>query len=130
MTVNEHVAVFPDASVAVTVTVVTPNGNVDPDGGTATTVTPGQLSLAFNLKFTTAEHWFGSFGVVIFAGHLITGGCESFTVTVKLQFDEFFDASLTLHETVVVPIGKVDPEAGAHIGLPTSGQLSLTVGAV
>ena len=46
VTVKEQVAVLPDVSVAVAVTVVVPFGNVDPDGGFATTVTPGQLSLA------------------------------------------------------------------------------------
>ena len=43
-TVNEQVAVLPEASVAVQVTVVTPIGNIDPDGGVHATVTPGQLS--------------------------------------------------------------------------------------
>jgi hypothetical protein len=46
VTVNEQVAVFPDVSVAVAVTVVVPFGNAVPDGGLLTTVTPGQLSLA------------------------------------------------------------------------------------
>ena len=46
VTVNEHVAVLPLASVAVQVTVVVPTGKVDPDAGEQTTVTPGQLSEA------------------------------------------------------------------------------------
>jgi hypothetical protein len=46
VTVNVHCDVLPDASVAVAVTVVVPLGNVDPDAGLATTVTPGQLSVA------------------------------------------------------------------------------------
>jgi hypothetical protein len=66
---------------------------------------------------------------VIFAGQLIVGGCVSFTVTVNEQLDEFPDASSTLQVTVVVPFGKVDPDAGLHVGAPTPGQLSLTVGA-
>jgi len=45
VTGNVHVAVFPAVSVAVQVTVVVPVGNIDPDGGTQATVTPGQLSL-------------------------------------------------------------------------------------
>jgi uncharacterized lipoprotein YbaY len=44
--VKEQVPVFPDASVAVQLTVVTPTGNVDPDAGAHTIVTPGQLSVA------------------------------------------------------------------------------------
>ena len=46
VTVNEHVPVFADASVAVHVTVVTPTGKDDPDNGAHTTVAPGQLSEA------------------------------------------------------------------------------------
>ena len=46
VTVKLHVAVLPDASVAVQVTVVTPTLKHVPDGGTHTTVTPGQLSVA------------------------------------------------------------------------------------
>ncbi len=61
VTVNEQVDVLPDASVAVLVTVVVPFGNVEPDAGLETTVTPGQLSVAVTLKFTTAEHFPGSF---------------------------------------------------------------------
>ena len=46
VTVNEHVAVLPEASVAVQVTTVVPVGKQEPDGGLQTTVTPGQLSEA------------------------------------------------------------------------------------
>lgn len=46
VTVKEQLAVLPDASVAVLVTVVVPFGKVEPEGGLLTTVTPGQLSLA------------------------------------------------------------------------------------
>ena len=65
------------------------------------------------------------------AGHPFgnTGGCVSFTVTVKLHIDILLDESLTVHVTVVVPFGNVDPEAGLQVGAPTPGQLSLTVGA-
>src|SRR5262245_60244369 len=44
VTENEQLAVFPDESVAVHVTVVTPGGSAVPDGGTHATVAPGQLS--------------------------------------------------------------------------------------
>ena len=62
-------------------------------------------------------------------GHTIVGGCVSLTVTVNEQFDEFPDESLTLQVTVVAPFGNVAPDAGAHEGAPTPGQLSLTAGA-
>ncbi len=44
VTVNVHVAVLPEASVAVQVTVVMPVGKQEPDGGLQAKVTPGQLS--------------------------------------------------------------------------------------
>ena len=44
VTVNAHAPVLPVASVAVQLTVVTPTGNVEPDAGTHTIPTPGQLS--------------------------------------------------------------------------------------
>src|SRR2546423_5710460 len=53
-TVKLHVAVFPELSVAVQVTVVVPTGNAAPEGGLQTTVTPGQLSVAVAEKLTTA----------------------------------------------------------------------------
>ena len=53
----------------------------------------------------------------------------SLTVTVKPQLAEFPDASVTLQVTVVVPFANVEPEAGAHVGVPTPVQLSLTAGA-
>jgi hypothetical protein len=46
VTVKLQVAVLPEASVAVQVTVVTPIFKQVPDGGTHATVTPGQLSSA------------------------------------------------------------------------------------
>ena len=67
----------------------------------------------------------------MFAGHAIDGGWVSFTVTVKLQLDLFggVAASLTEQVTVVTPFANVDPDAGTQVGVPTPGQLSLTVGA-
>ena len=55
--VKLHVAVFIDESVAVQVTVIVPVGMHEPDGGLQTTVTPGQLSVAVVVKFTTWQAW-------------------------------------------------------------------------
>ena len=74
VTVKEQLAVLPEASVAVAVTVVVPFGKVEPDGGFATTVTPGQLSLAVTLKLANAEHSPGAQGTLMFAGHEMLGG--------------------------------------------------------
>jgi hypothetical protein len=45
LTLNVHVWVLPDASVAVQVTVVVPAGNVVPEAGLQLAVAPGQLSV-------------------------------------------------------------------------------------
>ena len=126
---------FPDESVAVHVTVVVPAGNTEPDGGLHTTVGGGgQLSVAVGGTYVTVAVVVNGHDTcaafVIPAGHPInTGGCVSFTVTVKLHMLMLFDESFTVQVTVVVPFWKVDPEAGVHVGAPTPGQLSLTVGA-
>jgi hypothetical protein len=134
LTVKLHVAVLPDVSVAVQVTVVTPTLKHPPDGGTHATVTPGQLSLATGFGNVTVvqpdpEHTFWSVIAVTFEGQVIEGGCVSLTVTVNVQLAVLADESDTLQVTVVVPFGKNDPEAGEHTGAPTPGQLSETVGA-
>ena len=46
VTVKLHVAVFPEVSVAVQLTVVVPFGKAVPEAGEQLVVTPGQLSLA------------------------------------------------------------------------------------
>ena len=127
VTVKVHVAVFPDASVAVQVTVVVPFGKAEPEAGEQLVVTPGQLSLAAGAKVTTAEHWPGSVDLVMFAGHAMVGLSVSLTVTVKVQVAVFPDVSVAVQVTVVVPFAKVEPEAGEQL-VVTPGQLSLAVG--
>jgi hypothetical protein len=73
VTLNEQVAVFPEASVAVQVTVFVPIGNVLPEEGAHKTVTPGQLSVADAVNVTAAPHTPGSLLTVIFDGQVITG---------------------------------------------------------
>ena len=65
----------------------------------------------------------------MFAGQVIDGGCVSLTVTVNEQLAVLFDESVTVHITVVVPVGNDEPDAGEQFGAPSPGQLSLTVGA-
>lgn len=83
VTVNWQLALLFDASVAVQVTVVVPFGNVEPVGGTQSTVTPGQLSVAVAEKLTTAEHRLGAVVVTMSPGHVIVGGAASLTLTVN-----------------------------------------------
>ena len=67
---------------------------------------------------------------LMLAGHVpMVGACVSFTVTVNEQVAEFPEASVTEQFTVVTPFENVEPEAGEQAGVPTPGQLSLTVGA-
>jgi hypothetical protein len=63
----------------------------------------------------------------MFAGQLIVHGGA--TVTVKLQVPVFLDESIPVQVTVVVPIGKQVPEAGAQFTVAPL-QLSLAVGVV
>ncbi len=77
-----QLAVLPDRSVAVLVTVFVPFGNVEPEGGLLTTVTVPQLSVAVTLKLTTAEHWPGSVPTTMLLGQVITGGTVSPAVKV------------------------------------------------
>ena len=129
VTVKLQVAVLPDASVAVAVTVVVPFGKFVPEGGLVTTLTPGQLSDAVTLKVTTLEHCPVAVVVTILAGQATVGACVSLIVTVNEQLAELPLASVTEQLTVVVPFGNVEPDDGLHTGEPTPGQLSLTVGA-
>jgi hypothetical protein len=87
------------------------------------------LSLAVAEKLTTAEHTFGSVGLVMLAGQLIVGFSVSLTVTVNWQLAVLFDASCAVHVTVVVPFGKVEPDGGLQLTV-APGQLSLADGVV
>src|SRR5260221_310923 len=83
-TVNEHLFVLPEVSVATQFTVVMPFGKVEPDGGAQTNATPGQLSAAVTVKVIfDAVHWSVSVERTMLAGQVIAGGCVSLTVTVN-----------------------------------------------
>ena len=83
MTVKLQVAMLPEASVAVQVTVVVPTGKVWPDVTTwlfwflQTTVTPGQLSEAVTVKLTgplLPESGQATAAVAVMSeGHVIVG---------------------------------------------------------
>lgn len=126
VTVKAHAAGLFAASVTVQLTVVVPFWKVEPDGGTQTGApTPGQLSLTVGAaNVTTAVHTPVAAGTVMFAGQVITGACVSLTVTVKVVKPP----PLPLTQlTVVVPFGKVEPDAGVQVTCP---QVPLVVGAL
>lgn len=62
----------------------------------------------------------------MFEGHESAGACVSLTVTLKPHVEVFDDASVAVHVTIVVPIGKADPEAGTQ-ATDAPGQLSEAV---
>jgi hypothetical protein len=126
VTVKLHAALLPDASVATLDTVVVPIGKAEPEGGLLTTFTPEALSDAPTTKFTIAVVWPGSVGTVMLAGHVIFGASVSTTLTEKLPVVEFPAVSVATLETVVVPMGKAEPEAGL-LTTVTPGVLSVAV---
>jgi nitrogen fixation protein len=115
---------FPDASEAVHVTVVGPNGKKEPDGGVHEAATvPSTASDADAENVTGAPP-----GPVAardrLPGTLTTGGVVSLTVIWKLALPLFPAASEAVHVTVVVPIGNVAPEGGAHVTATAPSTLS------
>ena len=124
-TVKLQVAVLPDASVAVQVTVVVPTGNGVPEGGTHTTVTPGQLSVATGLaKVPTTDVAIGQLAgatAVTGPGHVMVGGWVSTTVMVKVQ--DRGGGPVVVQVTVVVPTGKNEPDAGEQVGAAQSPEV-------
>jgi hypothetical protein len=110
-----QVDTFPEAPVAVQVTVVVPFENVEPGAGLHTTVADG---LTGSVNATTAEHLPGSVQVETGAGHVSDGApLQSLTTTGKLILMTLTESRVAEHWTVVVPNGKVDPELGTHITL-------------
>jgi hypothetical protein len=76
---------------------------------------------------TVAEQVPAGAFAVMFAGHVTVGAMTSLTVTVNVQVPVLPDASVAVQVTVVVPTGKLEPDAGAHmtVGVP---QLSVPAG--
>lgn len=134
VTLKEHVAEFPLASVAINVTSVTPTGNVEPLGKPLVCViaSPGQLSLAAGAtQLTTAPQIPGVLFIVIFAGHDVnTGSSLSVTVTVNEHVATFPLISVAVYDMLVMPIGKLEPLGNPVVCVNTNPpQLSLATGA-
>ena len=105
VTVCASPAVFPDTSVAVHVTVVTPMGYED--GALFVYVVPGQLSFTVGVpRVTFVElrlHCPSSALKVTGDGAVMTGASVSLIVTVCVSPAVFPDASVAVHITVVTP---------------------------
>ena len=106
-----------DASVALQLTVVVPSAKVVPEAGV-------QFMAGFGSTASCALIWLAKLTVAPLAlvastdmgllGTVSCGAVVSLTVTVKLPLSERPPESVTEQLTVVVPTGKVLPEAGAH----------------
>ena len=103
--------------VIVQLTVVTPAGKNEPDGGIQIDdkLPTGQLSVIVGFAYITfAPHCPGLLGTITFAGQVIRGGCASLTVTVNVQLGPAVDVQVT----VVVPTGNAEPDAGEQEIVP------------
>src|SRR5438045_1309868 len=103
VTCRLQLAVFPEASTAVQVTVVVPTGKRVPAAGLQDGApTPGQLSLTAGAGYvTTASQRPCSASRVMLAGQIIDGGWVSFTVTLKLVVAPLW----LVQVTTVLPTG-------------------------
>jgi hypothetical protein len=115
-TVKLQLAVFPEPSEAVQLTVVVPGGKLLPEGGTHTVLATPQLSDAAVLNVTTAPPPGMGEPVDMLDGHEIAGGWVSLTVTVNEQLGPAADRQFT----VVVPVGKNEPPGGLQTTAPQS----------
>jgi hypothetical protein len=114
VTSKSALPVLPAASVAEQVIRVVPNGKVSPEFASQVGVSaPSTLSRAEALKLTAAPDEPVA-SAVMSAGTVTTGGVVSCTVTLKLALPVLLWVSVAVQLTVVVPIGKVKPEAGEH----------------
>jgi hypothetical protein len=126
VTVKVHVLLLPPLSLTVLVTIVVPRGKAKPLAGTLEMFGAGQLSVAVTAKVTLLVQTPGAALTVRFAGHVIAGGCASFTVTVKVHWLLLPLLSRAVLVTVVTPTGKANPLAGVLETLVTV-QLSFAV---
>jgi hypothetical protein len=132
VTVNVLVALLPEESMAVAVTVVTPLLNTLPLAGTVVTLTvASQLSVAVGAKFTVVEQLpvASSLVLAVTLGAVMIGASSSVTVTVKVLVALLPEESHALAVTVVTPLLKTLPLAGTVMTLTAPSQLSVAVGA-
>jgi len=126
-TVKLHCALFPASSVAVQVTVVSPIGNSEPEGGAQTTVGPGSqasLALVVNVTKLPSDE---AHSTVLFAGQVTLGGVVSCTVTSKEQIELLPDTSVAVQVTLVVPRPNTLPEGGEQRTTGLGSQVSVAL---
>ena len=126
VTLNEQLAVFPEASVATLRTLVIPEGKKDPEAGVDTTFTM-QLSFTPTSKFTIAPQAFSSVLTIVSAIQIIFGASLSVTFILNEHSAVFPEASVAVEETRVVPTGKSEPDAGVDTTLTRQLSVAPTV---
>jgi hypothetical protein len=117
--------VFPAASVAEQLTVTVPRAKVEPEEGEQLgVIAPSTRSLAEAVKETAAPEGPVA-STTLFAGTVTTGAVVSRTVTLKPPEAVLPAESAAEQLTVVVPSGKVEPEAGEQLGVTAPSTMSL-----
>jgi len=127
MTLKLVLALRPSGLVAVHVTWVTPGMKHEPGGGAQATVAPQGSVTAGVVKVAMPQ--LAPVGIMTATGLwvAITGGCISFTVTVKEHVALLLEESVAVQVTVVTPCGKVLPEGGEQVAVIVPSQLSFAV---
>ena len=115
VTLNDADALLPVLSIAEQVTVVVPNGKVEPDAGVQVTgMEPSTRSEAETENVTTAPGLVAC--TVISDGSFNSGGVVSATVTLKEAEPTLPALSVTEHVTFVEPNANVEPDEGVQVG--------------
>jgi hypothetical protein len=123
--VNELEPVLLALSVTEQVTFVVPMGKTEPDAGTQVGVrVPSTMSVADAVKvivfpLVLVASW------VMFAGTVTVGAVVSCTVMVNELEPVLPALSVTEQVTVVVAIGKVEPEGGVQVGVREPSTMSV-----
>jgi len=114
VTLKEPEPVLPALSVTEQVTVVEPKANVEPDAGEQFGASgPSTLSTAETVKLAIAPA--GPVASrVMSPGTVTTGGVLSWTVTEKVPLKALPALSFAEQETVLLPNGNIEPEAGVQ----------------
>lgn len=117
-----------EASFPEQLTVVEPTGKLEPDGGVQVMVRLGQPLGVGDPKVTTAAFEPVGFSTAKTSSIQLRRQTRLFTVTVKLQESGLPELFVVWQVTVVVPIGKLEPDGGEQAAAGTE-QLSGNVGA-
>ena len=127
VTTNVDKAVLPDGSVAVHVTVVAPSWKTDPDAGMHATLEEPELSVAFGGANVTVAPVPEVIVTVMSAGSPIEGFSLSLTTRLNDALAVFPARSVAVQPTVVVPIGKNEPDAGVQTMFPAGSATASSV---